>query len=112
MVVKGVKALKKTLTERELYGLYLGIILRKRRAEVGYTQAELEEKAQLARTTISKIERNDRIPESYTLSKIAIALGISVDRVNKEVWENVMKHKDNKASALKHQYSDLYYRGD
>lgn len=112
MVVKGVKALDKPLTEREIYGLYLGLLLRTRRDEMGYTQAELEEKAQLARTTISKIERNDRIPESYTLSKIAIALGISVDRLNEEVWENVRKHKDNKSSALKHQYSDLYYRGD
>ncbi|WP_258262847.1 helix-turn-helix domain-containing protein [Rossellomorea sp. SC111] len=112
MVVKGVKVLDKPLTERELYGLYLGILLRKRRDEMGYTQAELEEKAQLARTTISKIERNDRIPESYTLSKIAIALGISVDRLNEEVWENVRIHKDNKSSALKHQYSDLDYRGD
>jgi transcriptional regulator with XRE-family HTH domain len=112
MVVKGVKSLDKPLTERQLYGKYISILLRLRREEMGFTQAELEEKASLARTTISNIERGKRTPESYTLSKIAIALGISLDRLNEEVWENVKKHKDNKSSALKHQYSDLYYRGD
>ena len=112
MVVKGVKVLEKPLTERELYGKYISILLRLRRNEMGYTQAELEEKAGLARTTISNIERGKRTPESYTLSKIAIALGISLDRLNEEVWENIEKHKDNKSSALKHLYSDLYYRGD
>jgi transcriptional regulator with XRE-family HTH domain len=95
MVVKGVKP----LTERELYGKYLAILLRLRRDEMGYTQAELEEKAGLARTTISMIERGKRIPESYTLSKIAMALGISVDRLNEEVWESVREHKNSDSST-------------
>jgi transcriptional regulator with XRE-family HTH domain len=66
---------------------------------MGFTQAELEEKAGLARTTISKIERGKRTPESYTLSKIAMALGISVDRLNEEVWEIVREHKDSDSST-------------
>ncbi|MGR3764088.1 helix-turn-helix domain-containing protein [Rossellomorea sp. NS-SX7] len=89
----------KPLTERQLYGKYIAIFLRLRRDEIGYTQAELEEKADLARTTISKIERGKRIPESYTLSKIAMALAISVDRLNEEVWENVRGHKDSDSST-------------
>ncbi|WP_244668333.1 helix-turn-helix domain-containing protein [Bacillus sp. NTK074B] len=104
--------MEKSLTERELYGKYISILLRLRRSEMGYTQAELEERAGLARTTISNIERGKRTPESYTLSKIAIALGISLDRLNEEVWENIEKHKDNNSTALKQLYSDLYYRGD
>jgi transcriptional regulator with XRE-family HTH domain len=99
MVVKGVKVLDKPLTERQLYGKFISILLRLRRDEMGFTQAELEEKAGLARTTISKIERGKRTPESYTLSKIAMALGISVDRLNEEVWEIVREHKDSDSST-------------
>ncbi|TMU88353.1 helix-turn-helix transcriptional regulator [Bacillus sp. BHET2] len=99
MVVKGVKSLDKPLTERQLYGKYISILLRLRRDEMGYTQAELEEKAGLARTTISMIERGKRTPESYTLSKIAMALEISVDRLNEEVWENVRENRDNDSST-------------
>ncbi|WP_240794185.1 helix-turn-helix transcriptional regulator [Bacillus sp. BHET2] len=89
----------KPLTERQLYGKYISILLRLRRDEMGYTQAELEEKAGLARTTISMIERGKRTPESYTLSKIAMALEISVDRLNEEVWENVRENRDNDSST-------------
>ncbi|WP_370295799.1 helix-turn-helix domain-containing protein [Rossellomorea marisflavi] len=73
------------MPERDLYKKYLGIHLRKRRLEIGMTQDELEEKADLSETVISKIENNERLPSSYTLYLITSAMGISIDQLNQDI---------------------------
>ena len=67
------------MLERDVYKKYLGIHLRNKRLELDLTQDELEEKAGLSETVISKIENNERLPSSYTLYLITNAMGISID---------------------------------
>lgn len=77
------------MPERDLYKKYLGIHLRKRRFEIGMTQDELEEKAGLSETVISKIENNERLPSSYTLYLITSAMGISIDQLNQDIARSI-----------------------
>jgi len=73
------------LLERDVYKKYLGIHLRNKRLELDLTQDELEEKAGLSETVISKIENNERLPSSYTLYLITSAMGISIDQLNQAI---------------------------
>ncbi len=73
------------MLERDEYKKYLGIHLRNKRLELDLTQDELEEKAGLSETVISKIENNERLPSSYTLYLITNAMGISIDQLNQDI---------------------------
>lgn len=73
------------MLERDVYKKYLGIHLRNKRLELDLTQDELEEKAGLSETVISKIENNERLPSSYTLYLITSAMGISIDQLNQAI---------------------------
>ncbi|KZE50987.1 helix-turn-helix domain-containing protein [Rossellomorea marisflavi] len=73
------------MLERDVYKKYLGIHLRNKRLELDLTQDELEEKAGLSETVISKIENNERLPSSYTLYLITNAMGISIDQLNQDI---------------------------
>ncbi|KON84849.1 hypothetical protein AF331_12630 [Rossellomorea marisflavi] len=73
------------MPERDLYKKYLGIHLRNKRLEIGLTQDELEEKAGLSETVISKIENSERLPSSFTLYLITSAMGISIDQLNQDI---------------------------
>lgn len=53
------------------------------------TQDELEEKAGLSETVISKIENNERLPSSYTLYLITSAMGISIDQLNQDITQSI-----------------------
>ncbi|WP_430481790.1 helix-turn-helix domain-containing protein [Rossellomorea marisflavi] len=77
------------MPERDLYKKYLGIHLRNKRLEIGMTQDELEEKAGLSETVISKIENNERLPSSYTLYLITDAMGISIDQLNQDIARSI-----------------------
>ncbi|MDR4938244.1 helix-turn-helix domain-containing protein [Rossellomorea marisflavi] len=77
------------MPERDLYKKYLGIHLRNKRLEIGMTQDELEEKAGLSETVISKIENNERLPSSYTLYLITSAMGISIDQLNQDIARSI-----------------------
>ncbi|MEW4219989.1 helix-turn-helix domain-containing protein [Rossellomorea marisflavi] len=77
------------MLERDVYKKYLGIHLRNKRIEIGMTQDELEEKAGLSETVISKIENNERLPSSYTLYLITSAMGISIDQLNRAITRSI-----------------------
>ncbi|WP_079514999.1 helix-turn-helix domain-containing protein [Rossellomorea marisflavi] len=77
------------MLERDVYKKYLGIHLRNKRLEIGLTQDELEEKAGLSETMISKIENNERLPSSYTLYLITSAMGISIDQLNQDIARSI-----------------------
>ncbi|MEW4305786.1 helix-turn-helix domain-containing protein [Rossellomorea marisflavi] len=79
------------MPERDLYKKYLGIHLRNKRLEIGMTQDELEEKAGLSETVISKIENNERLPSSYTLYLITDAMGISIDQLNQDIARSIQE---------------------
>ncbi|USK93064.1 helix-turn-helix domain-containing protein [Rossellomorea marisflavi] len=82
------------MPERDLYKKYLGIHLRNKRIEIGMTQDELEEKAGLSETVISKIENNERLPSSYTLYLITSAMGISIDQLNQDITQSIHEETD------------------
>jgi DNA-binding XRE family transcriptional regulator len=64
---------KKKIAERIHYYEML-MVLRELRGKLGYTQAELAEKASLPRTTLTKIESGTHNPTIATLNQIARAL--------------------------------------
>ncbi|MHC8520842.1 helix-turn-helix domain-containing protein [Rossellomorea sp. H39__3] len=82
------------MPERDLYKKYLGIHLRNKRLEIGLTQDELEEKAGLSETVISKIENSERLPSSFTLYLITSAMGISIDQLNQDITRSI--HEETK----------------
>ncbi|MFW0778921.1 helix-turn-helix transcriptional regulator [Rossellomorea marisflavi] len=77
------------MLERDVYKKYLGVHLRNKRIELDLTQDELEEKAGLSETMISKIENNERLPSSYTLYLITSAMGISIDQLNQDIARSI-----------------------
>lgn len=77
------------MLERDVYKKYLGIHLRNKRLELDLTHDELEEKAGLSETVISKIENNERLPSSYTLYLITSAMGISIDQLNLAITRSI-----------------------
>lgn len=77
------------MPERDVYKKYLGIHLRNKRLEIGMTQDELEEKAGLSETVISKIENSERLPSSYTLYLITSAMRISIDQLNQDIARSI-----------------------
>jgi len=85
----GCKKGRNLLLERDVYKKYLGIHLRNKRLELDLTQDELEEKASLSETVISKIENNERLPSSYTLYLITSAMGISIDQLNQAITRSI-----------------------
>jgi len=56
-------------------------VLRKTRAEVGISQAELAERSGLTRTYVSFLERGERQPTLHTLVHIGRALGTDASRM-------------------------------
>ncbi len=57
----------------------LGPRLRQARIDAGLTQAELAERAGVADATLSRIERSRLVPSVTLATRIANALGMSVD---------------------------------
>ncbi|MBX3221919.1 MAG: helix-turn-helix transcriptional regulator [Labilithrix sp.] len=57
----------------------LGPRLRQARIDAGLTQAELAERAGVADATLSRIERSRLVPSIALTTRIAAALGVSVD---------------------------------
>ncbi len=55
-----------------------GLAIKKRRHELGISQEELAERAELHRTYISDIERGVRNPSLENIEKLAKALEVSV----------------------------------
>jgi transcriptional regulator with XRE-family HTH domain len=62
----------------------LGDAIRKRRMELGLTQEQLAEKAELHWTYISGIERGRRNVSIVNLHHIALALGVRVSHLTKD----------------------------
>lgn len=57
----------------------LGPRLRQARIDAGLTQAELAERAGVADATLSRIERGRLVPSITLTTRIATALGVTVD---------------------------------
>jgi len=57
----------------------LGQKIKKRREELGYTQAELARKAQTSQPYISRLEKDDFNPSTQMIISIAVTLGVSID---------------------------------
>lgn len=64
--------------EKEFYRI-LGWNIRTERNRLNISQEKLSDIANLHRTHIGMIERNERKPSAFTLKKIADALNVSID---------------------------------
>ena len=62
-----------------------GAMVRKRRAEMGLSQEQVAERADLHRTYIADIERGSRNVSLENIEKIAIALEIPVSTIFKDM---------------------------
>ena len=70
---------------RCILGDYLKPLMRKR----GYTQKQLAMRSRCMQSAISDYMRNKKIPKLKTLEKLAVALGVSVD----EIMRNIANRK-------------------
>lgn len=60
-------------------GLNIGARIKKLRTEKGLKQSDLAEKAKISRVAVGNYERNERQPTIDIASRIAAALGVSLD---------------------------------
>lgn len=76
--------------------------LKKFRKNKGLTQKELAEKSGITRESIGNYERGDRIPPANILSKIAIALGVSInDLIDYDIYvDKILDAYDSQVSNL------------
>ncbi len=56
----------------------IGFAVRRRREALGLTQEDLADRSGLHRTYIGSIERGERNPAVENVSKVAVALGMTV----------------------------------
>ena len=68
-----------------------GPAIKARRELAGLTMQQLADKADTHQTTISKIEKEQRAPSLLLASKLAAALGVTVDRLLKDAAALVEK---------------------
>ena len=66
---------------------YIGGLIRKKRTERGISQLQLSEMTELSRTYVNLIENGKRIPSNDSLEKIAVYLGINLEKLISEVEE-------------------------
>jgi FMN phosphatase YigB (HAD superfamily)/DNA-binding XRE family transcriptional regulator len=65
--------------------IQLGAAIQRRREEVGLTQDDLSDRAGIAYSTLSKIERGVvKNPSVFTISAVALALGCSIEELLRE----------------------------
>ncbi|MCA1063889.1 helix-turn-helix transcriptional regulator [Rossellomorea sp. AcN35-11] len=74
------------MEDQEIYGKCLGLWLKIKREELGFTQADVSANADISEKTLSMIERGERSPGSFTLFKIANAMNFSLDQLNQDVY--------------------------
>jgi transcriptional regulator with XRE-family HTH domain len=71
--------------EKRPFAVLLGKLLRRRRLEMGLTQAEMAWITKMSEEGYGMIERGERIPTTLTLSRIHNNTEISIDRIFKEI---------------------------
>jgi transcriptional regulator with XRE-family HTH domain len=86
MVKKGEKPLVNN--KNKIFAELVGEHLKRRRLELGMTQAEFAETIGLSEKGVGRIERGERAPTCRTLSKILKEAKISIDQLLRDV------HKD------------------
>ena len=65
---------------------HVGVVIRRRRGELGFTQEELAERAGIAPTSVVRLENGEIMrPRISTLTKLAGALGIKPDELTRFV---------------------------
>ena len=88
----------KPTREKEIPKNTFGYLLRQARKKAGYTQAELADKAFLARMYIHKLEMSYHIPNLDTICKLCVALNVTPDYL---LVEDVKRWKELFALANK-----------
>ncbi|MGG1629628.1 helix-turn-helix domain-containing protein [Rossellomorea sp. NRS-1567] len=71
--------------EKRPFAVLFGKLLRRRRLEMGLSQAEIAWISKLSEEGYGRIERGESIPTTLTLSRIHNTTGISMDRIFKEI---------------------------
>lgn len=70
----------------------LGMFIRQKRHEMGLTKEQVSKHTGIDNKHLGKIERGIKLPNSFTLVKIAVALGLDL---NKFVYEFGKKYFDD-----------------
>src|SRR3546814_9887106 len=85
-------------TEKEIKFLeprdHMGIKIGSARRLVGITQRELADRLQVTKQAISKLEQTENIDDER-LSKVALALGVSLEGLKNLNTENVLYYTNN-----------------
>jgi transcriptional regulator with XRE-family HTH domain len=66
------------LEDKDFIGHAIGLFLRKRREELGLTQAQVAERADTSEKHLGKLERGQRYPSGILLVKLLVALKVSI----------------------------------
>ena len=70
-----------------------GSLITKRRKKLGISQEELASRADLDRTYISGLERGVRNPSLTAIAKVAVGLGITVEKLVKGLEDGASQKK-------------------
>jgi transcriptional regulator with XRE-family HTH domain len=87
MVKKGEKPLVNN--KNKIFAELVGEHLKRRRLELGMTQAEFAETIGLSEKGVGRIERGERAPTCRTLSKILKEGKISIDQLLQDVQKDM-----------------------
>ncbi|MGN5650597.1 helix-turn-helix domain-containing protein [Bacillus sp. Brlt_9] len=81
-VKTSIKSISDTEKKELEYLAEIVTVIREKRKQLGWTQQELAEKAELKQPAIARLENSGAIPNSTTLFKVAIALGLKIKLVS------------------------------
>ncbi len=76
-------------TERQLFGLALGKVIRGLRKRRELTQVQLGGRVEGSQSAISRIELGAILPDAYDYWLIATALGMSVGQLDGYAWKTL-----------------------
>lgn len=84
------------MNEIELFKEIIGKHIRAKRLELEFTLEDLAQLASIDDKHLGRIERGEKLPSSYTLSKLQIALSLNSDIYLSEFKEKIKTSKTNK----------------
>lgn len=84
------------MKDTDLFGQILGHFLKRKRIEMGLTQEEFAEVAELDPGNYGKNEQGKKTPSAHSLYKIHVKHGISIDKLMDEVMKEYEPIKPNK----------------
>lgn len=86
----------------------LGDYIRQRRKELGLSQFDLAEKADLTTNFISSLERNMQVPSVISLSKLADGLDVPATQLLELLLSEINGNFSTDNNVIEYQFVDTY----